>query len=222
MTPVFPSLRDAALDAASVLMPVSCAGCGADDRALCRDCARALVPVGYQQTLAGGLEVLSALRYEGPVRSIILNFKEEGRTDIALHLSRPFAAVIAAAVSRSRAEGPVELVSVPRGRSSYRRRGYDPVTLLAQQARLPSLANALANASTRSQQKTLSRGDRAANAVNSLRAKGPVEGRRFLLIDDVVTTGSTLIEACRALGDAGAEVIGAATLAVTTRHTGVL
>nr|WP_246367245.1 phosphoribosyltransferase family protein [Microbacterium marinum] len=46
----------------------------------------------------------------------------------------------------------------------------------------------------------------------------PAEGVRVVLIDDVVTTGATLLDARRALRDAGAIVLGAVTAMDTPRR----
>ena len=71
-------------------------------------------------------------------------------------------------------------------------------------------------------QADLTEAERWRNVSNCLRsANGNLVGRRFVIIDDVLTTGATLFEACRALEAAGAEVVGAATLAYTPRRTGV-
>jgi predicted amidophosphoribosyltransferase len=44
-----------------------------------------------------------------------------------------------------------------------------------------------------------------------------LRGRRVLLVDDIVTTGSTLIEAERAVIAAGGESVGFLTIAETVR-----
>jgi predicted amidophosphoribosyltransferase len=68
-------------------------------------------------------------------------------------------------------------------------------------------------------QKSLTRVDRAANLAGVFAARRPVAGLRVLLLDDVVTTGATLDAAAAALRAGGADVVGAATLAVTPRYS---
>jgi ComF family protein len=215
--------RGALRDALAVLFPVTCAGCGADDRALCASCASALLFRPRVQSLPGAgsgeLTVLSAIEYEGAARRIILALKEQGRTDVAGALATPFRAAVGAAVDAPATA--VELATVPPGRSATRRRGFDPVGLLVARAGLPPPARVLRSVHERASQKTLDVDERAANLSGSLVARGDVTGRRFLLVDDVVTTGATLAEAARALRESGAIVIGAATLAVTLRRLDV-
>jgi len=207
-------LRDAMLDALAVLFPVDCAGCGAADRALCASCRAALAGPTTRRRLADGTPVVSAMRYEGVARRAILGFKEQGRTDLARPLGTRLAEAIGAAVS-----GPVELAPLPPSRGSLRRRGYDPVALLLRASRLPSAA-VLRRAGAGAAQKTLGRESRRSNAAGSLVARRDAGGRRFLLVDDVTTTGATIGEAARVLREAGAEVIGAATVAFTPKAIG--
>lgn len=208
-------LSDWFLDALSVLLPVTCVGCGVDDRSLCERCRSALEPVVERRQLADGTLVHAALRYDGVVRHAVLDYKENGRTDAA----RPLAAPLAASV-RAAASGEVRLVAMPVSRESYRRRGYDPVRLLMRRAGLGTPHEFLASGRHRREQKGLGRADRAGNLEGTMTAIERTRGMRVLLLDDVVTTGATLVEAARAVRAAGGEVVGAAVLASTPKLFG--
>lgn len=197
-------------DAWSLLVPVECAGCDEPDRALCPACALQLDPVPAPRS-AAGLEVVTALRYEGAVRRVILALKEEGRTDVAAALCRP----LAAAIDRATPPG-AEIVAVPASRASYRRRGFDPVPLLLERAGVRH-ARVLMPARSTAQQKALGIEDRRANLRGAFVARTPLAGRRFVVVDDVLTTGATLTEAARAIRAAGGTVVAGAALAFTPR-----
>ncbi len=208
-------IRDAILDALAVLMPVDCAGCGAPDRSICTGCAEQLRPSIREHQLADGTPVVSALDYSGVVRAAILALKEKGRTDATRALAAPLRHALSVALSVT--DPTTELVGIPTSRSSYRRRGYDPVRLLVRGAGLAS-ARLLRHTRKTAHQKALDREGRSANLVGSLAAVRPLYGRRFIVIDDVMTTGATLTEAIRAIREAGGEVVIAVTLAHTARH----
>lgn len=204
-------IRTALLDALAVLSPVDCAGCGAPDRSLCDHCRAALEAAVTPRSLSDGSTVFTALRYEGVVRRTLLALKESGRTDVAGPLSVPFAA----AVSRAAQPG-AEILVVPTSSAAWRRRGYDPVALLARRAGIRP-ARVLRRARTTASQKTLGASDREVNLRSSMVSRGALTGRRFVLVDDIVTTGATLTEAARAITAAGGEVVGRAALAFTPR-----
>lgn len=212
-------LRDAALDALAVLFPVDCVGCGAADRTLCPGCRAALLPAPVEHALADGTPIVSALRYEGIVRRILLAFKEEGRTDAARALAGPLRTAIEQAARRPGTSPgtAIELCTIPGTTRALRRRGYRPVEVLLRSAGFRS-ARVLERAATTAEQKSLGRGDRERNLHGSLRARGSLRGRRFLLVDDVLTTGATLGEAARAIRAGGGEVVAGATLAFTPRR----
>ena len=213
-------LRGALLDAWSVLMPVSCAGCGAPDRGLCAVCRAELEARPELHSLPDGTPVLSALRYAGTVRSTIVAFKEGGRTDIASALAAPLAAALGAAWQEggSRASGgTLELVTVPTSRAAWRRRGYDPVALLVRKAGLRPARRALVQVRSHEDQKRLDRQARGRNLVGAFRARHQLTGRAVILVDDVLTTGATLTEAARAIRANGGMVVSVVTLAFTPR-----
>lgn len=209
-------LRDALLDAWALLVPVDCAGCGEPDRSLCAGCLALLTARPSTHRLTDGTRVVSALDYGGAVRAAILSLKEQGRTDVARRLAIPLAAAIAEAMAGSPLADAPEPLPVPTTRAAYRRRGYDPVALLVRRAGYRPAAEIVATRRS-AQQKKLSVAARADNRAGSLRARRRLDGRRFVLVDDVLTTGATLAEAARAVRAAGGEVVSAATLAYTPR-----
>jgi len=71
--------------------------------------------------------------------------------------------------------------------------------------------------STRSQT-GLSAGERRVNLEGAFKAEGDVRGMHVLLVDDVVTTGSTMAAASGALLEAGAARISLASVALALKE----
>jgi predicted amidophosphoribosyltransferase len=204
-----------------VFFPVSCAGCGIPDTRLCRLCVRELVPALTEQSLADGTRVWAARPYRGVLRQVILQFKENNRTDVASFL----APLLAAAIVRVADEagrgamanrGRVELVCIPSSGAAWRRRGYRPVELLLKRTGFAS-SPLLVNVGKGSVQKLLTIDQRLMNRRGAFRARGQLAGRSIILVDDVMTTGATLGAALHAIRHSGGEVVGIAVLAFTPR-----
>lgn len=120
-------------------------------------------------------------------------------------------------------------MAVPSVRAAMRRRGHDPVRCLAAVAatrlRAEGLAveqvDALRHVRRVADQAGLGAGRRMANLAGALQvAPGGevVRGRPVIVVDDVITSGATLVEAARALRTAGAQVLAVATVAATPRR----
>lgn len=211
-------LRHAALDALALLLPVECAGCGLPDRAVCAACRAALRPEPSGRRLPDGTPVFSGLEYDGVARAVILAFKEQGRADLARVLAPALAAAVTEAGTGLDLTG-AEVAAVPGSRRARRRRGFDPVPALIAGAGLDRV-RVFAPARPHLAQKTLSIDERARNLAGAFEVSAAVAGRRFLLVDDVVTTGATLAAAAEALRSAGAEVVAAAVVASTPKLFG--
>ena len=210
-------------DAVAVLLPVECAGCGDADRSVC-DACRAGFAGPARRVRRPGVSGWAGLEYAGCAARAIRAFKDDGRTDASRALAAPLGIAIRAALAEAGADPPVaarrgvEVCTVPSTRAAFRSRGYAPVGLLLARCGLRA-SPVLRLARGRADQAGLTREARRENAEGALVAAAQLVGRRFLLVDDVVTTGSTLAEASRAIRVAGGVVVAVAVLADTPlRH----
>jgi ComF family protein len=200
---------------ASVVAPPLCAICaGACDPAdpLCAGCVRKLeLAAPVRSSLPGGLEVVSAARYEGIARELIRRLKFSSRLALA----------DVAAERMVRAWGATRkgwLVPVPAAPARERARGFDDAAILASLVArrcagaraLPALAR-----SDGPRQVRRSREERTADPprVRPLDPSLVLPPGRIWLVDDVATTGATLSTCARVLADLGAEYVRALTFA---------
>lgn len=209
-----------------LVLPRRCAGCGAPAVLLCAACRGDAVPFVVP---AAPYPVFTAARYEDGVRRAVIAYKERGRRELAGVLGALLAAAVTAVLDTvTEPASGVVLVSPPSSRAVAAQRGGDHVVRLSRAAvragpragpgGRPGVAvGVLRSVRPVADSAGLGVAARARNLAGSMRAE-PARGRRAVLVDDIVTTGATLAEAARALGAAGWDVLGAATVAATPRR----
>lgn len=153
--------------------------------------------------------------YEGNVRSSILRYKFYGRRNYAPAYGR----LLAMKISREFSEEFDLLTWVPVSRKRLKKRGYDQVALLAQAVGqeleivpVPTLRKVRDNPP---QSRITGFAQRKANVlgVYNVIDRSQIQGKRILLLDDILTTGATLSECARVLRTEGAEEVSCAVLA---------
>ena len=162
----------------------------------------------------------SPLWYQDQVRASFHRYKFKG----VRGYSRTYGRLVAQCVQDHLA-GRYDLITwVPLSRARLRQRGYDQAMLLASAEALALddvAAETLCKVRDTEAQSGLGKNDasRRANVLSAYQVTDPalVEGRRVLLIDDIVTTGSTLSECARVLRTAGAADVVCAALARSRR-----
>jgi ComF family protein len=219
--------------ALDVAFPARCPGCRTEGEPICRACLPALdarvelpagVPIGLPSDVPPPLLQLEwCAPFTKVVRRALHAIKYGGET----RLARPLGEAIARRWSRVGAGGDV-IVPVPVHGERARQRGYDQAELIGRAAAtalgLPC-APILERRRATIAQFDLDRAERATNVEGAFGLRGlrglrgtqrspqPLAGRWIILVDDVTTTGATLVACAAPLLEAGAVGISAITVA---------
>ena len=215
----------------------ACLGCSTPGRWWCEECrvdgeplpARPLPrPPGLKPAVA-------ASAYDGVVAAAIVAHKDRGALELTPPLGRLLAVAVTGLVEAlpPPADTEILLVPVPSRAAVVRSRGADPLLRLAREAlaqlRTPSpgrvrLARLLVHRGGVADQADLDAAARLGNLGGAFAAPArrvrPWAGRRAVavVVDDVVTTGATAVEAQRALEATGVPVLGIASVATTVKR----
>lgn len=173
------------------------------DRALCLDCAMRAPPFSAARAV---------FPYDDFSRDLILGFKHGDRTDLAPAFGTWMCRSATKLIEQSE-----YVVPVPLHWRRLMKRRYNQAGLLAQEiARQsglkyePALLKRIRHTAV---QGHLSRMARQKNLQGAFQIIGDIDGARILLVDDVLTTGATVLGCTNALLRAGAAEVRVITLA---------
>ena len=205
-----------------LLFPPKCVFCGkvlsGGERGFCARCQKELpwlTGEAAEQTGEFFSLCASPLAYRDQVRDSIRRYKFKGRQGY----HKTYGRLVAQCVHDHLA-GRYDLITwVPLSDKRKKERGYDQAFLLSSAAALElndvAVETLRKGRNTQAQSGLDDDAARRANVLGAYTIVDPelVEGKRVLLIDDVITTGSTISECARVLRSAGAADVVCATLA---------
>jgi len=208
------------------LAPPGCAACDAPcTSAFCAGCGALTLPATPPSNELDGVPLLVAGTYAPPLSTAVTRFKYEGRAE----LSRCLSALLVPGLERLRLPSTSVLVPVPLHPRRLASRGYNQAALLAQELAKRS--------GFRCEPRLLRRARETERQVGKSRtlrltnARGAFELRRkaapgcalgtapahVVLVDDVVTTGSTVRACAQALADGGVQLVAVVAVAQARR-----
>ena len=200
------------IDLLKLLFPPKCMLCGrllGEEQEICAACReKVLLNTAPPRVEKGAFfdKAAAGLWYENDVRKAIHGLKYREKQSYA----RPLARVMAYTV-RHKLEEDVDIITfVPTNAATLRKRGYNQAELLAQELAamldVPCLPT-LEKTRDTNPMHGLRPEERRANVLGAYRlccSAETVAGKRVLVADDILTTGSTLSECARMLKTAGA------------------
>ncbi len=203
-----------------------CDRCAADlprqERPLCLRCGLSKSLCTCKSTATVLDAVCAPFRYEGAVKRGILRFKGNGTALTAAHYAKEIAETVKQEFEDVVFDG---VTFVPMEKADLRERGYNQSEWLARdvakQLGLP-LVPTLCKVFSTKPQKEVPAGEREGNLRGALDClpEANVSDKRFLVVDDVCTTGATLRECALILKIYGASAVYGATLAKTRLERG--
>lgn len=213
---------------AELLFPPRCPYCaevverGTEVCAACRPQAAGVLLTGEQRRLSPadrscckGLDAIAAtMRYTGPGAAAIVQLKSNPRFTAAGYFAGRLAEAL---IDTGLADADAITFVPPHWTKSDRYLAEHLARLLSKRLGIP-VVKALRKCRATKSQHRLTRRERAANLRGAFivtKAAGQLDGRRVILVDDVITSGATLSECAATLKAAGVSWVTAACLAAT-------
>ena len=196
---------------------------------ICEECAK---KIGYYNNCINSLNlprdietycdgVVCVGRYSDSLKNSLKRFKFSNKPSYYRALGKLLALKVKNTILLDQID---MIIPVPLHRNKQKQRGYNQAELIgkyvAKQLAIPLEANILLKTSESRSQSLLSRSERLYNVENVFNVvkTETIYDRNILIIDDIVTTGSTLNQCSKALKQGGASSVVAAVIATTRNY----
>lgn len=218
-----------------ILLPRGCAGCNKPDEILCDTCKNSLSNI-YSKDFPGSEygKLYACGLYENNVRKAILLWKDHNDVECDTPFSNLISSLALNVISNSglkiantsKHSDEILIIPMPSSKKSSRKRGRKHVLPLAKaiasnlnnnkiNARVCCAIQMRKNVSNKSVQTSgiKGRAERTTHAFNV--TKSLVKGKKVIIVDDIVTSGSTMTNCAISLRKSGAKVLTGFALAIT-------
>lgn len=192
-----------------LLLPRACAGCSFPGVVLCDSCREELrePPRRVYRRVLIDVPVFSLGSYSEVRRNIIIAMKEYNNRAVRPYVGAVLHAGLEYLIARGDIPTEMVLVPAPTRRKSAALRGGDPVVDLCR-ATGRDVRRCVRISGGAADQSTLSAAARRDNMRRSVELYAPAPKAPVMVIDDVMTTGSTLAATVEVLRGAGAKIAG--------------
>lgn len=185
-----------------------CYFCGGIEEIICNNCILInlkLAKINYIQNVP----VLTLTKKDQTFSKLITSYKDKGVSNLKI----PFSKIIAVGLKHFSRHENVKVVNVPSTPNSTQKRGLDPIGIMTKLAcqlagkRFIYERNLLLNNQPRKDQSNLDYSQRKINMQFAFKANF-AEIKPVIIVDDLITTGTTITESIRALHSQNIQVRG--------------
>ena len=184
---------------------------------VCGQCQQSPPPVDY---------LISSLHYAYPVGYLISQLKFQRHLSHAKIFSQLLLTTLQAYYSKSSVALPEIMIPVPLHKKRIRQRGFNQALEIARpiakELNIPISSDAIQRTKHTEAQSLLSAVERRKNLRHSFEIVKPITADHIVLLDDVVTTGTTVYELASLLKKQGVKTVSVWTVARATHHKVIL
>lgn len=214
-------------------IPQLCQNCNnklqTDEKVLCKECLHSILPADdfrliaeynkkfFQKGFISGFYSPFLFEKEGVLQNVLHNLKYKKRFQNGIYLGE----LLGIFFRKNRPEWKLDLIiPIPLHRLKKAERGYNQSFYISKGIkrvlRIPVNVNALKRIRYTETQTTMSKTERENNIADAFKVVKikDIEGKRILLVDDVITTGATVNECGKALINSGVAKVYAASISL--------
>ncbi len=186
-------------DLAGLLSQNYCYFCGKVEEIICNECLISnldLAKIRYIQSVP----ILTMTTKDKTFSKLITSYKDEGVSNLV----QPFSKVISVGLKFFSKHQQVKVVNVPSTNKALQKRGFDPISLMTEKAcllagkRFIYEKRLLINCRERQDQASLNFQQRKLNTESAFKANF-AEIKPVIIVDDLITTGSSITQSIFAL-----------------------